>query len=182
MNILEKIVEANREALTKKKRERPLSALMSEARAAGDPAPFRSAVCVKGELSVIAAILEQSLLVELLDLSREIGLGALVEAHDETEVERALKAGSDLIGINNRNLKDLSVNLETTFRLKKLIPEGICVVSESGISEPEQISRLRRAWVQAALIGESVLKSADPHAKLKGLVTAGKQAQEAGLN
>lgn len=97
---------------------------------------------------LIAAILDRVLLAELLDLSREIKMDALVEVHDEPELESALKAGSDLLGINNLDLKDLSVNVETTFRLRKYIPEGVCVVSESGINSPEIIGRLRRACPQ----------------------------------
>ena len=128
------------------------------------------------------AILEPSLFLELMDLSREIHLDALVEVHDETELDRALKAGADMVGVNNRNLKDLTVNLETTFRLRRLIPEGICVVSESGIAGTATISRLRRSWIQAALIGESILKSSNIENKLRAFVKAGMSSPEAEMN
>ena len=133
-------------------------------------------------LLLITAILDPTQLTELLDLSREIKLDALVEVHDEKELEAALKAGAEMVGINNRNLKDLAVDIETTFRLRKNIPESVCVISESGINSPETITRLRRAWVQGALIGESILKIPDMEATLKSFVRAGLRAQEARLN
>jgi len=125
---------------------------------------------------LIAAILDKNLMKELLRISRETGLDALAEAHDESELDAALECGADMVGINNRNLKDLTINLETTFRLKKRVPNGVCVVSESGIHEPGTVKRLRDEGINAALIGESILKSRDPEAKLRTLVLAGQAA------
>jgi indole-3-glycerol phosphate synthase len=86
-------------------------------------------------------------------------MDVLVEVHNEQELESALAAESRLIGINNRNLNDFSVDLDTTFRLQREIPAGIPVVSESGISSREDMLRLQNAGVTAALIGESLMRS-----------------------
>ncbi len=83
----------------------------------------------------------------------------LVEVHDEYETELALESSAQLIGINNRNLKDFSMNLETTFRLKKLIPAEIPVVSESGLKNGDDIRRLEESGITAALIGESLMRA-----------------------
>ena len=86
-------------------------------------------------------------------------MDVLVEVHDEQELEKALAAESRLIGVNNRNLNDFSVDLETTFRLQREIPAGIPLVSESGITSREDMIRLKEAGVTAALIGESLMRS-----------------------
>jgi indole-3-glycerol phosphate synthase len=84
-----------------------------------------------------------------------------VEVHDEKELEEAVEAGSTLIGVNNRNLNDFSVDLNTTFRLQRLMPSDTPVVSESGIAGREDIMKLREAGIAAALIGESLMRSND---------------------
>jgi indole-3-glycerol phosphate synthase len=108
---------------------------------------------------LIAAILETEQIRDFLARSRELGMDALVEVHDEAELEKALAAGSPLIGINNRNLKDFSMNLETTFHLKRQIPEEIPVVSESGIRTVEDIRRLAAAGIAAVLVGEKLMRA-----------------------
>lgn len=108
---------------------------------------------------LIAAILETEQIRDFLARSRELGMDALVEVHDEAELEKALAAGSPLIGINNRNLKDFSMNLETTFHLKRQIPEEIPVVSESGIRTVEDIRRLAAAGIAAVLVGETLMRA-----------------------
>ena len=108
---------------------------------------------------LIAAILERSQLLEFRLQAEEAGLDVLVEVHNEEELEKTLAAGSRLIGINNRNLNDFSVDLETTFRLQREIPREIPVVSESGISSRDDMIRLQQAAVSAALIGESLMRS-----------------------
>ena len=108
---------------------------------------------------LIAAILETNQIRDFLVQSRELGMDALVEVHDEAELEKALAAGSPLIGINNRNLKDFSMNLETTFHLKRRIPEEIPVVSESGIRTVEDIRRLAAAGIAAVLVGETLMRA-----------------------
>jgi indole-3-glycerol phosphate synthase len=108
---------------------------------------------------LIAAILETEQIRDFLARSRELGLDALVEVHDEAELEKALAAGSPLIGINNRNLQDFSVDLETTFRLQRQIPGEIPVVSESGIRTVEDIRRLAGAGIAAVLVGETLMRA-----------------------
>ncbi|MCI5151012.1 MAG: indole-3-glycerol-phosphate synthase TrpC, partial [Candidatus Electrothrix sp. MAN1_4] len=91
--------------------------------------------------------------------AEEADMDVLVEVHNEAELEKTLAAESKLIGINNRNLNDFTVDLETTFRLQREIPQGIHVVSESGISSRKEILRLQQAGITAALIGESLMRS-----------------------
>ena len=108
---------------------------------------------------LIAAILDLSQLKEYQICAREYGMDILVEVHDEHETELALESSAQLIGINNRNLNDFSMNLETTFRLKKLIPAEIPVVSESGLKSADDIRRLEKSGITAALIGESLMRA-----------------------
>lgn len=108
---------------------------------------------------LIAAILETNQISDFLALSRELGMDALVEVHDEHELEKALAAGCTLIGVNNRNLKDFSMDLTTTFRLKKLIPNTIPLVSESGIRDLDDIRRLTEAGIAAVLVGETLMRA-----------------------
>lgn len=108
---------------------------------------------------LIAAILDESQLRDYRQQAQEYNIDSLVEVHDEHELETALKAGSTLIGVNNRNLKDFSMDLGTTLRLKKLIPAHIPVVSESGLKCSEDIRRLGEAGIAAALIGESLMRA-----------------------
>ena len=110
---------------------------------------------------LIAAILDKVQIRDYLDIAHGLGMDVLVEVHDEAEVEMAVTAGSRLIGINNRNLRDFSVDLETTFRLQRLIPAGIPVVSESGIRDYNDMRRLAENGVRAALIGETLMRAGD---------------------
>ena len=119
---------------------------------------------------LIVAILDPVLMQELMAHARENSLDCLVEVHDETEAERALNAGANLIGVNNRNLKDFSVSLDTTFRLREMIPSEIPVVSESGISTADEIKGLEERGICAVLIGESLVKADDRQAKLRELM------------
>jgi len=108
---------------------------------------------------LIVAILEQEKLVEYIKLAESLNMDALVETHTEEEVKRAIAAGAKIIGINNRNLKNFSVDFNNTIRLKAMIPEGILVISESGIENKEQIKILKKAAVDGILVGESFMKS-----------------------
>lgn len=119
---------------------------------------------------LIAAILPLQELADLIALSHSLGMSALVEVHTEAEVERALSAGASLIGINNRNLVDFSVDLGTTLRLRPLIPPSVVVVSESGIRSAADIDALRAAGVDAVLIGETLVTSPDPAGKIEELL------------
>jgi indole-3-glycerol phosphate synthase len=108
---------------------------------------------------LIAAILDTSQLKEYQACAEELGMDVLVEVHDERETEQAIEAGSRLIGINNRNLKDFTIDLETTFRLKKIIPATIPVVSESGLKTVDDFRRLNEEGIAAALIGETLMRA-----------------------
>jgi len=119
---------------------------------------------------LIAAILDTQQLHDFRQQAEEMGMDVLVEVHNEQEVESALAAGSRLIGINNRNLKDFSVDLSTTFRLQQEIPAEIPLVSESGISTVDDIRKLLHNGVTAALIGESLMRSGETSTLLHDFV------------
>lgn len=99
----------------------------------------------------------------------ELGISALVEAHDESEVMTALRCGARIIGVNNRNLKDFSVDSENSKRLRKLIPDGVIFVSESGVKSAEDVAGLSEIGADAVLVGESLMRAPDKRAKLKEL-------------
>lgn len=110
----------------------------------------------------------------LLAAAADWGLAALVEVHDAAEVAIAIEAGAQLIGINNRNLADLSIDLATTERLRPLVPPGITVVAESGISTSADLDRMAAAGGDAVLIGSALMRTSDPGAALRAL-TAGRR-------
>ena len=118
---------------------------------------------------LICSILSQEQLNEYRLLAKELGLAALVEAHDEREVEMALKAGAEIIGVNNRNLKDFTVDINNSLRLRKLVPDSILFVSESGMKTPQDIQRLRENDTDAVLVGETFMRSTDKKAVLQSL-------------
>ncbi|MBM2832648.1 MAG: Indole-3-glycerol phosphate synthase [Dehalococcoidia bacterium] len=119
---------------------------------------------------LIAALHEVPALRSLMVLARDLGMSILTEVHNKQEVEKALAAGATLIGINNRNLEDFSIDLNTTLRLKALIPPEIPVVSESGILTPRDLALLQSAGVKAVLIGEALVTSPDPERKVRELL------------
>ncbi|MCL5074220.1 MAG: indole-3-glycerol phosphate synthase TrpC [Chloroflexi bacterium] len=121
-------------------------------------------------LLLIVAILSDEELRSLLGITQDLGMTALVEVHNQEEVNRALAAGASVIGINNRDLRDFSVDLQTTLRLLPLIPSGIVVVSESGIYSRADVLRLEEAGVRAVLVGESLLTSDAPTTKIRELL------------
>ena len=112
---------------------------------------------------LICSILTDSQLLGYKQLADELGLSALVEAHTEGEVERALKANARIIGVNNRDLNTFKVDMNTSLRLRKQVPEHILFVSESGIRTPEDIQKLRENGADAVLIGETLMRA--PHKK-----------------
>lgn len=120
-------------------------------------------------LLLIVAILNNSELDGLLSLSHELGMQCLVEVHNENELEQALSGEAKIIGINNRNLVDMTVDINVTGRLRPLIPPGQIVVSESGIKTKEDVQRLREWNINAVLIGESLVTADDTAAKIKEL-------------
>jgi indole-3-glycerol phosphate synthase len=133
-----------------------------EARAAGADA-----------LLLIAAVLADSDIKELLELAHELGMNALVEVHTEAELERVLPIGPRLIGVNNRDLQTFEVDFANTGRLRALIPAGIVTVAESGIKTPGDVRRLRDLGVDAVLVGETLVRSKNVFSEAQVLVAAG---------
>lgn len=118
---------------------------------------------------LICAILEKERIKEYLCLCDELGLSALVEAHEEREVCMAVEAGARIIGVNNRNLKDFTVDNENSRRLRELIPARVLFVSESGIRNAADVERLREIGADAVLVGETLMRAPDKRAKLAEL-------------
>ena len=118
---------------------------------------------------LICAILSPMQLSEYAGIARELGLSALVEAHDEREVKMALAADARIVGVNNRNLKDFTVDINNSVRLREMVPENILFVSESGMKTRQDIERLEQNGTNAVLIGETLMRSADKKAALQEL-------------
>lgn len=118
---------------------------------------------------LICAILKEEQIREYIQICDTLGLSALVEAHDEEEVQMALRAGARMIGVNNRNLKDFSVDTENSKKLRNMIPESVIFVSESGVKNHEDIEILQQISADAVLIGETLMRAADKKAKLNEL-------------
>jgi len=129
-----------------------------EARAAGADA-----------LLLIVAILSPHQLSELLTLSLQLEMQCLVEVHNEEEIQRALEAGAEIIGINNRDLRTFATDLAVTQRLAPLVPKGKVLVSESGISTPEHVRRLGQLGVNAVLVGEALVTAPDVAVRVREL-------------
>ena len=118
---------------------------------------------------LIVAALEQAELAQLHETALSLGLAALVEVHDERELERAADLGARLIGINNRDLTTLRVDIRRTFELLPAVPPGAAVVAESGLRSAEDLAELEEAGVDAVLIGEALMRSADIEGACRGL-------------
>lgn len=110
---------------------------------------------------LICSILDEGRLKEYIDVADKLGLSALVEAHDEAEIEKAVKCGARIIGVNNRNLKDFTVDINNSIKLRRLVDDDIIFVSESGIKTSSDIKALIENNVNAVLIGETLMKSKD---------------------
>jgi indole-3-glycerol phosphate synthase len=122
-------------------------------------------------LLVIAAILSLAQLKELVSISHNLGLSCLVEVHNEDEVERAVPSNAEVIGINNRDLNTFVVDINTTGRLRPLIPKEKTVVSESGIKSRKDMKKLAKWGVDAVLVGEALVTARDVRAKMKELLS-----------
>ncbi|MGM9593732.1 MAG: indole-3-glycerol phosphate synthase TrpC [Candidatus Onthomonas sp.] len=118
---------------------------------------------------LICSILTERQIAESIALCDRLGLSALVEAHDEAEVKTALGAGARIIGVNNRNLKDFTVDTENSRRLRALIPAQVLFVSESGVKNAGDVAKLREIGADAVLIGETLMRAEDKRAKLDEL-------------
>lgn len=130
-----------------------------EARAAGASA-----------LLLIAAVLNDDTLAELLELTRWLGMTALIEVHDRAELERVLPLQPRLIGVNNRDLRDFSVDLKTCIELRQHVPAEICFVAESGIRTGADVARLAQEGIDAILVGEALVKAKDVGQKVRELI------------
>jgi indole-3-glycerol phosphate synthase len=130
-----------------------------EARAAGADA-----------LLLIVAALDDQTLARLTRGAHSLGLDVLVEVHDELELDRAIAAGSDIIGVNNRNLRTLAVDVDESLRLAARMPDSVIAVAESGLKSGDDVRRLQAAGYRAFLIGERFMTAADPGAALAGLL------------
>ncbi len=118
---------------------------------------------------LICSILSEEQIKAYIQICDTLGLSALVEAHDEAEVKTALRCGARIIGVNNRNLKDFSVDTANSRRLRRLIPKDVVFVSESGVKTPEDVQLLREVGADAVLIGETLMRAADKKQKLNEL-------------
>jgi indole-3-glycerol phosphate synthase len=118
---------------------------------------------------LICAILDNETLAEYIETAHKLGLSALVETHDETEIKAALNAGARIIGVNNRDLKTFEIDINLSERLRPLVPDYIIFISESGIQTPADIEKLRKISANAALIGETLMRSPNKTVELKRL-------------
>jgi indole-3-glycerol phosphate synthase len=131
---------------------------------------YEAALAGADAILLIVAALDRDRLAELHDEARSLDLDCLVEVHDEPQLETALTVDADVIGINNRNLEDFSVDIQTTFELITDVPAGKTAVSESGIADRTTLEELERVGVDAVLIGEALMRAEDPAAKVRELL------------
>lgn len=118
---------------------------------------------------LICSILNEKEIAEYIKICDSLGISALVEAHNESEIKMALNAGARIIGVNNRNLKDFTVDTDNSRRMRELVPKDIIFVSESGVKSSEDVALLREIGADAVLIGETLMRSEDKKEKLKEL-------------
>ncbi|MEW5912127.1 MAG: indole-3-glycerol phosphate synthase TrpC [Thermodesulfobacteriota bacterium] len=138
-----------------------------------DPAQlYESRAAGADAVLLIAAALEPPQLKDLYQQAVGLGLAVLVEVHQETELVPALALNPPLVGVNNRDLRTMRVDLDTSLRLRPLIPAATTVVAESGIAGPEQVTRLRAGGLDAFLVGSHLMRAPDPAAALRALVEA----------
>jgi indole-3-glycerol phosphate synthase len=131
---------------------------------------YEAAAAGADAILLIVALLDDSILTDLICLAGELGLDALVEVHTAGEMERAGSAGASVIGVNNRDLRTFDTDLATSLRLRPLAPEGTILVSESGINTGADIQSLKSAGFDAFLIGEHLMRSPSPGGALKALL------------
>ena len=118
---------------------------------------------------LICSILTPARIERYIGICDELGMSALVEAHDEAEVRSALSAGARIIGVNNRNLADFTVDTGNSCKLRELVPDGVLFVSESGVSSREDTEKLEKVGADAVLVGEALMRAPDIAAKLREL-------------
>lgn len=137
---------------------------------------FDARVMGADAILLIVAALGDNELSSLVRLASELEMAALVEVHDQGELDRALSAGARLIGVNQRDLRTFSVDTERALNLRQLMPPGIVSVAESGLEEPAQVAELARAGYDAVLVGEQFVRSGDPAGVVSSFVAAGRSA------
>lgn len=130
---------------------------------------FEAACAGAGAVLLICELLSEEQLAEYLRLAQSLHMDALVEGHTQEQVEKALNAGAQIVGVNNRDLRTFQVDMQTSVRLREMVPRDRLFVSESGIRTPEDIAVLRAAGVDAVLIGETLMRSPDKAAQLRRL-------------
>ena len=130
---------------------------------------YQAKVLGASAVLLICAILDDIQLKNFIATCDELGLSALVEAHDEKEIQRAIDCGARIIGVNNHNLKDFSVDMNNAKKLRELVPSEIIFVSESGVKSSDDIKRVRELGADAVLIGEVLMRAADKKLKLDEL-------------
>ena len=138
---------------------------------------YEAVVAGADAILLIVAALPQDELVRLLDIAHTMQLDVLMEVHDEEELERALETDAKIIGINNRNLKSFVVDLATTERLSEEVPDGLILVSESGIKTPLDARRVWECGANAVLVGESLMREADPSRLLRQFIECPMEAE-----
>jgi indole-3-glycerol phosphate synthase len=139
---------------------------------------YEAAAAGADAVLLIVAALDRDSLARLHDEARGLDLDCIVEVHEEQELEVALAVDAEILGINNRNLEDFSVDVQTTFELITDVPAGMTVVSESGISDRETLEELERVGVDAVLIGETLMRADDPAAKIRELTADEESTRE----
>lgn len=130
---------------------------------------YEAKVIGASAILLIVSILTDEQLKEYIELADSLGLSALVEAHNKTEIKRALDANARIIGVNNRNLKDFTVDISNSINLRKHVPEDIIFISESGIKTPNQVKTLIENNVNGVLIGETLMRSNDKQTLIREL-------------
>ena len=130
---------------------------------------YQAKVMGSNAILLICAILDKDTIAKYLNICHSLGMVAIVETHDDKEIREAVEAGAKIIGVNNRNLKDFTVDIDNSQKLRSLVPEDILFVAESGIKTPEDIKALKEAKVDAVLIGETLMRAKDKTLMLKKL-------------
>lgn len=130
---------------------------------------YEAKILGAGAVLLIVSILSPEQLEKYISCCDEMGISALVETHDEAEINTAVNAGARIIGVNNRNLKNFEVDIEQSKRLRELVPENVLFVAESGIKTAEDVEAVLKAGADAVLIGETLMRATDRKAKLREL-------------
>ncbi len=131
---------------------------------------YESRVIGADAVLLIAGLLDEEKLCHYLGICRELGLAALVETHNGEDLAQAIKAGADIIGVNNRNLSTFKTDISHTINLASMVPNNVLLVSESGIFTSEDVNKLAEAGAHAVLVGESLVRSNDPEQKIRELL------------